>query len=43
MALSLRSKRKLRKAFDKAALALSVAVLLAPCLFVFFWMISLSL
>jgi multiple sugar transport system permease protein len=43
MPLSLRSKRKLRKAFDKAALALSVAVLLAPCLFVFFWMISLSL
>ena len=38
-----RTKRKLRKAFDKAALALSVAVLLAPCLFVFFWMISLSL
>src|ERR1700753_2639798 len=43
MALSYRTKRKLRKAWDKAALAISVAVLLAPCLFVFFWMISLSL
>ena len=43
MALGYRTKRKLQKAFDKAALALSVAVLLAPCLFVFFWMVSLSL
>ena len=41
--MDLRTKRKIRRVVDKAALALSVAVLLAPCLFVFFWMISLSL
>ena len=41
--LSFRAKRKIRKYVDKAALAVSVAVLLAPCLFVFFWMISLSI
>jgi len=40
--LGFRAKRKIRKYVDKAALAVSVAVLLAPCLFVFFWMISLS-
>ncbi|MBR2814936.1 MAG: carbohydrate ABC transporter permease [Reyranella sp.] len=33
----------MRKVVDKAALAVTVAVLLAPCLFVFFWMLSLSL
>ena len=38
-----RTKYRIRKVVDKAALALSVAVLLAPCLFVFFWMLSLSL
>ena len=43
MVVNYRTKRQLRKLLDKAALALSVAVLLAPCLFVFFWMISLSL
>jgi multiple sugar transport system permease protein len=38
-----RTKRKIRRLVDKVALAVSVAVLLAPCLFVFFWMLSLSL
>jgi multiple sugar transport system permease protein len=38
-----RTRRKIRRAVDKIALAAAVAVLLAPCLFVFFWMISLSL
>jgi multiple sugar transport system permease protein len=38
-----RTKRQLRKALDKVALAVSVVLLLAPCLFVFFWMLSLSL
>lgn len=42
MPMTLRTKRKLRKLVDKAALVVSVAVLLAPCLFVFFWMLSLS-
>lgn len=37
------ARRRLRKLVDKAAIALSVALLLAPCLFVFFWMLSLSL
>jgi multiple sugar transport system permease protein len=37
------TKRKIRRLVDKVALAVSVAVLLAPCLFVFFWMLSLSL
>jgi multiple sugar transport system permease protein len=43
MALSFRTRRRLRKFRDKAALAASVTILLAPCLFVFFWMLSLSL
>ena len=43
MVVKAQRKRQLRKLVDKAALALSVAVLLAPCLFVFFWMLSLSL
>lgn len=37
------ARRRLRKLVDRAAIALSVALLLAPCLFVFFWMLSLSL
>ena len=37
------ARRRLRRLVDKVALALSVALLLAPCLFVFFWMLSLSL
>ncbi len=37
------ARHRLRKLVDKAAIALSVALLLAPCLFVFFWMLSLSL
>lgn len=37
-----RTRRRIRRTIDKGALALSVAVLLAPCLFVFFWMLSLS-
>jgi multiple sugar transport system permease protein len=41
--MSLRTRRRLRRVVDKVALALAVAVLLAPCLFVFFWMLSLSL
>ena len=41
--MNYRTRNRIRKLVDKAALALSVAVLLAPCLFVFFWMISLSL
>jgi multiple sugar transport system permease protein len=43
MALSFRTRRRLRKFRDKAALTASVTILLAPCLFVFFWMLSLSL
>ncbi len=42
-AASRRTRRRIRKALDKAGLALAVALLLAPCLFVFFWMLSLSL
>ncbi|TWT04992.1 carbohydrate ABC transporter permease [Reyranella sp. CPCC 100927] len=38
-----RTRRRLRRALDKIGLALAVTVLLAPCLFVFFWMLSLSL
>lgn len=41
--MNVRTRRKIRKVVDKAALAVTVAVLLAPCLFVFFWMLSLSL
>jgi multiple sugar transport system permease protein len=41
--MDLRTKRRIRRFVDKVALAAAVAVLLAPCLFVFFWMISLSL
>lgn len=37
------ARRRLRKLIDQVALAASVALLLAPCLFVFFWMLSLSL
>ena len=37
------ARRRLRKLVDRVALAASVALLLAPCLFVFFWMLSLSL
>lgn len=37
------ARRRLRKLVDRAAIALSVALLLAPCVFVFFWMLSLSL
>ncbi|MCA0305453.1 MAG: carbohydrate ABC transporter permease [Proteobacteria bacterium] len=36
------ARRRLRKLVDQVALAASVALLLAPCLFVFFWMLSLS-
>jgi multiple sugar transport system permease protein len=37
------TRRRIRRGVDNAALYFAVAVLLAPCLFVFFWMISLSL
>ena len=37
------ARHRLRKLVDRVAIALSVALLLAPCLFVFFWMLSLSL
>ncbi len=37
------TRRRIRRGIDNAALYFAVAVLLAPCLFVFFWMISLSL
>ncbi|SJZ92809.1 multiple sugar transport system permease protein [Enhydrobacter aerosaccus] len=37
-----RTRRRIRRLADRTALGLSVAVLLAPCLFVFFWMVSLS-
>jgi multiple sugar transport system permease protein len=37
------TRRRIRRGIDSAALYFAVAVLLAPCLFVFFWMISLSL
>ena len=38
-----RTKRRIGRALDKAGLAVAVAALLAPCLFVFFWVLSLSL
>ena len=38
-----RTRRRIGRALDKVGLALAVAVLLAPCLFVFFWVLSLSL
>ena len=40
--MSPRTRRLLRRTVDRVALAASVTVLLAPCLFVFFWMLSLS-
>ena len=41
--MKVRTKRRIGRALDKAGLAAAVAVLLAPCLFVFFWVLSLSL
>jgi multiple sugar transport system permease protein len=37
------TRRRIRRGVDNVALYFAVGVLLAPCLFVFFWMISLSL